>query len=111
VAWQAGVKSNAIARSLATGCTHTLACLAPNLTDFAFARIGEGAEAGCRQHCDPLLTTMRRHVRQRPQGGAAAHSDSRTTAGEVSITPSAGRIDHSSIHGTKIDKGRWFTQR
>jgi DNA-binding LacI/PurR family transcriptional regulator len=50
VARQAGVKSKAIARSLATGCTHTPACLVPNLTDFTFTRISEGAEAGCRQH-------------------------------------------------------------
>ncbi len=41
---------NAIARSLAAGRTHTLACLAPNLTDYTFARIIEGAEAECRQH-------------------------------------------------------------
>ncbi len=41
---------SAIARSLADGHTHTLACLAPNLTDYTFAAIIEGAEAECRQH-------------------------------------------------------------
>ena len=45
-----GYQPNAIARSLAAGRTHTLACLAPNLTDYTFARIIEGAEAECRQH-------------------------------------------------------------
>jgi LacI family repressor for deo operon, udp, cdd, tsx, nupC, and nupG len=45
-----GYQPNAIARSLADGRTHMLACLAPNLTDYTFARIIEGAEAECRQH-------------------------------------------------------------
>ena len=45
-----GYQPNAIARSLAAGRTHTLACLAPNLTDYTFARIIEGAEAECRRH-------------------------------------------------------------
>jgi DNA-binding LacI/PurR family transcriptional regulator len=45
-----GYQPNAIARSLAAGRTHMLACLAPNLTDYTFARIIEGAEAECRQH-------------------------------------------------------------
>ena len=45
-----GYQPNAIARSLAAGRSHTLACLAPNLTDYTFARIIEGAEAECRQH-------------------------------------------------------------
>jgi DNA-binding LacI/PurR family transcriptional regulator len=44
-----GYQPNAIARSLAAGRTHMLACLAPNLTDYTFARIIEGAEAECRQ--------------------------------------------------------------
>jgi LacI family repressor for deo operon, udp, cdd, tsx, nupC, and nupG len=45
-----GYQPNAIARSLAAGRTNTLACLAPNLTDYTFARIIEGAETECRQH-------------------------------------------------------------
>ncbi len=52
-----GYQPNAIDRSLATGCTHALACLAPDLTDFTFARISEGAEAGCRQHGFPLTSS------------------------------------------------------
>ena len=51
-----GYQPNAIARSLAAGRTHTLACLAPNLTGFTFARISEGAEAGCRQHGFSLIS-------------------------------------------------------
>ncbi len=41
---------NALARSLAAGHSNTLACLAPNLTDYTFAAIIEGAEAECRLH-------------------------------------------------------------
>lgn len=40
---------NAIARLLATGATHTLACLSPNLTDYTFASLIEGAESEARQ--------------------------------------------------------------
>lgn len=45
-----GYQPNAIARSLAGGHSHTLACIAPNLTDYTFARIIEGAETECRKH-------------------------------------------------------------
>lgn len=44
-----GYQPNAIARSLAKGRTRMLAYLAPNLTDYTFARIVEGAEAEARQ--------------------------------------------------------------
>src|SRR5512143_1656257 len=44
-----GYQPNAIARSLAKGRTRTLACISPNLTDYTFARIIEGAEAEARQ--------------------------------------------------------------
>ena len=43
-----GYQPNAIARSLAKGRTRTLAYIAPNLTDYTFARIIEGAEAEAR---------------------------------------------------------------
>jgi DNA-binding LacI/PurR family transcriptional regulator len=79
-----GCQSNAIAHSLAAGRTHTLARLAPNLTDYTFARISEGAAAGCRQHGFSLIS---------------------------SSAPGAATIDHSPIHGTKIDEGRWSAQR
>ena len=52
-----GYQPNAIARSLADGHTHTLACIAPNLTDYTFAAIIEGAEAECRQHGYFLIAT------------------------------------------------------
>ncbi len=45
-----GYLPNASARSLAAGNTHTLACIAPNLVDFTFAALIEGAELMARQH-------------------------------------------------------------
>lgn len=47
---QMGYRPNAIARSMAQGQTHTLACISPNLTDFTFASVIEGAEVEARQH-------------------------------------------------------------
>ena len=48
---------NAIARSMARGETHTLACVSPNLTDFTFASIIEGAEQEARNHGYFLLSS------------------------------------------------------
>jgi DNA-binding LacI/PurR family transcriptional regulator len=45
-----GYQPNAIARSMARGRTYTLACIAPNLTDYTFANIIEGAETEARSH-------------------------------------------------------------
>jgi len=45
-----GYHPNAIARSMARGRTCTLACISPNLIDFTFASIIEGAEAEVRKH-------------------------------------------------------------
>lgn len=50
-------RPSAIARSMANGRTHTLACLAPNLTDFTFASIIEGAEAEARKQGYFLLSS------------------------------------------------------
>jgi LacI family transcriptional regulator, repressor for deo operon, udp, cdd, tsx, nupC, and nupG len=47
---QLSFRPNAIARFMATGSTHTFTCLAPNLTDYTFARIIEGAEQEARRH-------------------------------------------------------------
>ncbi|MEZ4767967.1 MAG: LacI family DNA-binding transcriptional regulator [Caldilineales bacterium] len=44
-----GFRPNAIAQFMATGSTHTLTCLSPNLTDYTFACIIEGAEQEARQ--------------------------------------------------------------
>lgn len=44
-----GYRPNAIARFMAKGRTKTLLCLAPNLTDFTFAAIIEGAQQTARQ--------------------------------------------------------------
>lgn len=54
---QLDFRPNVIARSMALGRTHTLACLSPNLTDFTFASIIEGAEAEARQHGYFLLSS------------------------------------------------------
>lgn len=40
---------SALARSMARGRSHTVACLAPNLTDFTFASIINGAETEARK--------------------------------------------------------------
>ena len=47
---QLGYRPNAIARSMARGQTHTLTCISPNLTDYTFASVIEGAEVEARQH-------------------------------------------------------------
>ena len=44
-----GYQPNAIARYMAKGSTKTLACFSPNLTDFTYANIIEGAEYEARQ--------------------------------------------------------------
>ncbi len=52
-----GFRPNVIARSMARGHSRTLACLSPNLTDYTFACIIEGAEAEARQHGFFLLSS------------------------------------------------------
>ena len=47
---QMGYRPSAIARSMARGKTRTLACISPNLTDYTFASVIEGAEVEARQH-------------------------------------------------------------
>ena len=44
-----GYRPNSIARSMDKGQTHTLACISPNLTDYTFASVIEGAETEARQ--------------------------------------------------------------
>jgi DNA-binding LacI/PurR family transcriptional regulator len=52
-----GYRPSAIARSMARGKTHTLACISPNLTDYTFASVIEGAEVEARQHDFFLLSS------------------------------------------------------
>ena len=52
-----GYRPSAIARSMARGQTHTLACISPNLTDYTFASVIEGAETEARQHGYFLLSS------------------------------------------------------
>lgn len=49
-------RPNAMARSMALGRTSLLACLAPNLTDYTFARIIESAQMEARQRGYFLLS-------------------------------------------------------
>ena len=51
-----GYRPNAIARYMAKGRTGTLACIAPNLTDYTFASLIDGAETEGRQHGYFLLS-------------------------------------------------------
>ena len=51
-----GYRPNAIARNMAKGRTGTLACIAPNLTDYTFANIIDGAETEARQQGYFLLS-------------------------------------------------------
>jgi len=55
-----GYRPSAIARSMARGQTHTLACISPNLTDYTFASLIEGAEAEARQHEYFMLSSSAR---------------------------------------------------
>ncbi|MCA9989929.1 MAG: LacI family DNA-binding transcriptional regulator [Ardenticatenaceae bacterium] len=53
---QLGYRPNAIARFMAKGRSATLACIAPNLTDYTFASLISGAEVEARQHDFFLLS-------------------------------------------------------
>jgi DNA-binding LacI/PurR family transcriptional regulator len=52
-----GYHPSAIARSMARGQTHTLACISPNLTDYTLASVIEGAETEAREHDYFLLSS------------------------------------------------------
>ena len=52
-----GFRPSAIARSMAHGRTNTLACIAPNLTDYTLASVIEGAEIEARQKGYFLLSS------------------------------------------------------
>lgn len=52
-----GFHPSAIARSMAQGRTNTLACIAPNLTDYTLSSIIEGAELEARQNGYFLLSS------------------------------------------------------
>lgn len=45
-----GFRPDAIARSMASGRSGNLACLSPNLTDYTFASLIDGAEREAREH-------------------------------------------------------------
>jgi LacI family transcriptional regulator len=54
---QLGYRPNDIARIMARGRAHTLACITPNFTDFTFAGLIEGAEIEARRHGYYLITS------------------------------------------------------
>ncbi len=56
-----GYRPSAIARSMVRGRTHTLGCIAPNLTDYTFACILEGAKSEAQRHGYFLLTASAEH--------------------------------------------------
>lgn len=57
-----GYRPSAIARSMARGRTHMLACISPNLTDYTFSSIIEGAEYDARQLGFMLLASSAEDV-------------------------------------------------
>jgi DNA-binding LacI/PurR family transcriptional regulator len=59
-----GYRPDAIARSMAKGRTHTLACISPNLTDYTFASIIDAAEAEARQRGFFLLASSAPDVKE-----------------------------------------------
>ena len=52
-----GYTPNAIARFMSRGRTHILACFSPNLTDYTFASLIEGAESEARQQGYFVITS------------------------------------------------------
>lgn len=81
-----GYSPNVIARFMAQGRTRTLACLSPNLTDYTFASMIEGAETEARHQGYFLLTASA------PDEKAFAELveqlvDSRRTEGLLVINP------------------------
>jgi len=52
-----GFRPSAIARSMAVGRTNTIACISPNITDYTFASIIEGAEKEARKEGYFLLSS------------------------------------------------------
>lgn len=81
-------RPNAIARIMATGSTSTLACISPNLTDFTFSNLIEGAQFEARQRGYLLIATSA------PDARAFTHQveqliSSRRTEGLLVINPYA----------------------
>lgn len=83
---QLGYHPHAIARSMARGRTCTLACLAPNLTDFTYASNMEGAESVARRHGYYLLCAP---FADRPQFDALIEQlvANRRVDGIIAISP------------------------
>jgi LacI family transcriptional regulator len=73
-----GYRPSAIARSMVRGRTHTLGCIAPNLVDFTFAYLVEGAKAEARQRGYFLLAASAEQEKE-----ASALCDELLSSGRV----------------------------
>lgn len=90
-----GYSPHAIARLLVQGRTCTLACLSPNLTDYTFASMIEGAETEARQQGYFLLT--------------ASAPDEKTFAGLIDQLVSSRRTEGLLVINPYIDdRFRYF---
>lgn len=77
---------NAIARFMARGKSHTLACISPNLTDYTFACIIEGAEIEARRQ-DYFIISASAHDTPTFQSLIDELVSSRRTDGLLVINP------------------------
>jgi LacI family transcriptional regulator, repressor for deo operon, udp, cdd, tsx, nupC, and nupG len=89
-----GYAPNAIARYMAKGSTRTFACIAPNLTDFTFASIIDGAEMKARQNGYFLMSASASDV-DIFKNLIVQLVDSRRTEGLMVINP---YIDDRHLH-------------
>jgi len=82
-----GYHPDAIARSMAVGRTCTLGCIAPNLTDYTFACLIEGAKSEAQKH-DYFLIAMSAE-RENEVGALCDDMLSRRVDGLMAINPHA----------------------
>lgn len=81
-----GYEPNAIARFMTEGRTYTLACISPNLTDYTFASIIEGAEMEARRQGFFVISASAQDAQAFSQ---LVHQlvDSQRTEGLMAINP------------------------
>ena len=92
-----GYEPNAVARSMARGSTGILACLAPNLADYSFACIIEGAQAAAKEHGYFVLS--------------ATYPDKETFDKQVDQLVKGGRVDGLIIIHPYIEQQAWDLPR
>ncbi|MCO5194939.1 MAG: LacI family transcriptional regulator [Anaerolineae bacterium] len=79
-------RPNAMARSMARGRSGILACIAPNLTDYTFASIIEGAQSAAREH-DYFLLSASAHDEAQFSKLVDQLVNTRRTEGIIVINP------------------------